>query len=66
MPASKPKAAKVIELDFDYDKETKGTHRYAEAGVKETERPIVGTIYVSKAALPDAHNRIHVTIEAVD
>lgn len=36
---------KKITLDFEHDKETKGTHRYAE---QDTEH--VGYIYLKKAA----------------
>lgn len=38
-----------MNLTFEYEKETKGTYRYREAG----DEPIIGTIYVKKSALKD-------------
>lgn len=44
--------AKPIVLKFQPKKETKGTFVFEEV-VKGTDRPIVGTLYVLKTALPD-------------
>lgn len=55
MPATKPKApAKTpLVLTFTLEKETKGTHRFSETE-SATERPAVGTLYVTKEALDAA------------
>ncbi len=51
-----------VEVTFSRERETKGTIRYAEDGVKEGERGVVGVLYLQKSAaskypggvLPDA------------
>jgi len=65
--ATAAKAKTALYLSFTKDKETKGTHRFAEDAPAGT-RPTIGTIYVTKEALSemgalDAEN-INVTIEA--
>lgn len=49
-PAAKPAASKqtqkTVTLTFDLEKETPGTHRYAERGEKDAK--LVGTLYIRK------------------
>jgi hypothetical protein len=52
----------AVTLTFTKDKETKGTFRYAEDG----DEPVVGTVYVRKAAAEKLGNpeKITVSIQA--
>ncbi len=53
---------KKIELDFEIEKETKGTVRYKEED--DGERPWIGTVYLLKDKLPKPFPKnIKVTIE---
>lgn len=56
----------MLKLTFVRERETKGTVRYKEKQEDESQRPIVGTLYVTKPALNDLGNpqELQVTIEA--
>ncbi len=49
-----------MELNFEKDRETKNTIKYAE--VSDRERPIVGSVYILKSELGDLGDKIKVTI----
>lgn len=53
-----------ITLSFTHEKDTKGTHRYAEDGEKGNH--VVGTLYIKKKATgsEDAPKTLRVTIES--
>jgi hypothetical protein len=50
-----------IERDFQVEKETKNTVRYAE--VAEGQPPVIGTLYLQKWALKGTPTKLKVTIE---
>jgi hypothetical protein len=50
-----------IERDFELEKETKNTIRYAE--VAEGQPPIIGTLYVQKWALKGSPKKLKVMID---
>lgn len=55
MAAKKASAGKSTTINFEFDRETKGTKRYAEQ--TEDPRPVIGTLYVRKDVaenLPDS------------
>ena len=58
MPTAK---GTTITLTFELERETKNTYRFAEV-VGEDTTPVVGTLYVQKAALNGAHDTLTVTI----
>jgi hypothetical protein len=61
MAKASGKASKSLTLSFTQERETKGTFRYSEDG----DEPVVGTLYVKKAAAAKLDNpeSITVTIE---
>jgi hypothetical protein len=65
-PETTDESSSSIVLDFVTERETKGTFRFAEDGVPDGERPVVGTLYVNKAALASIGNpeTLVVTIQA--
>jgi hypothetical protein len=60
--------AETLVMDFEFERDTKNTSRFQE--ISDRERPAVGTLYVTKAALAEAGlgdaKKIKVTVEAVD
>jgi hypothetical protein len=50
-----------MELEFEKDRETKNTIKYAE--VTKRERPVVGSLYILKSELGDLGDKLKVTIE---
>jgi len=61
-------APKKVTLEFALERETKGTRRFQEQGVKDGERAVVGTLYVLKPTLETLGNptTLKVTIEPGD
>jgi hypothetical protein len=58
------KSSTEFNLVFDLEKETPGTFRYRE---RTDDSPVVGTLYVKKAALPNgAPKALTVTVNSVD
>jgi hypothetical protein len=55
---------KSILRDFEFEKETKNTIRYAE--IAKGEPPVIGTLYVQKWALPESPKKIKVTLEVLE
>jgi hypothetical protein len=54
MAATRAKApSDQLVLDFDFERETKGTLRFQEAGVPAGERPAIGTLYLTKKAIAE-------------
>ena len=54
---------KIAELTFDHERETKGTHRYAEQG--DPDNLAVGTLYIRKSQLDgERPDKIKVVITA--
>lgn len=62
-----PATAQMV-LTFEFDKPTPGTLRFKE--VSDRERPAIGTLYITKAALAEANlgdvRSITVTVEGSD
>lgn len=60
----------TIILDFDQDKETKGTHRFQEQGVPDGGRAKIGSLYITKEALEAAGlintTKLVITVEAAE
>jgi hypothetical protein len=54
-----------LKLKLHFDKSTKGTHRFAEVDAKGNEpaEPVIGTLYIRKAHMPEAPAAITVTVE---
>jgi hypothetical protein len=53
-----------LKLKLQFDKSTKGTHRFAEVddrGLTPAE-PVIGTLYIRKAHMPTAPDAITVTV----
>jgi hypothetical protein len=50
-----------MEIEFEFERETKGTYRFKEIG----DTPKVGTLYVKKYALAERPEKLKVTIEVV-
>jgi hypothetical protein len=51
-----------IERDFELEKETKNTIRYAEVA-QEGQPPVIGTIYVQKWVLKGTPKKLKVTVD---
>ena len=53
-----------IKLKLQFDKSTKGTHRFAEVDDEGNEpaEPVIGTLYVRKAHMPTPPDAITVTV----
>ena len=54
----------TIEREFEMEKETKNTVRYAE--VTAGQPPVIGTLYIQKWALKGPPKKLKVTIEVVE
>ena len=53
---------KAISVDFELERTTKNTYRYAETGAI----PNIGTLYIQKFALgAEPPAKLHVTVEAI-
>lgn len=55
-----------VQLEFEVERETKGTIRYAEVKRGEFDEPVVGTLYVRKSAFKaegKVPQRLTVTVE---
>jgi hypothetical protein len=63
MAATKP----FLTVEFETDRETKGTIRYKEDEPADGSRPAIGTLYITKTALAKTNGvkRIRVTVEAI-
>jgi len=60
----KEKTENSIILEFEKEKETKGTVRYKELDVAEGDRACIGTIYLIKDVLPKPFpEKVKVTVE---
>ena len=54
-----------LHVVFEYERSTKGTHRYQE--IPETTEPIIGTLYIRKWAVGEnAPDRLSLTIREVE
>lgn len=54
--------AKAISVDFELDRTTKNTYRYAETSAI----PHIGTLYIQKFALgAEPPAKLHITVEAI-
>jgi hypothetical protein len=51
----------TIECEFEMEKETKNTVRYAEVAAGKP--PVIGTLYIQKWALKGSPKKLKVTIE---
>lgn len=56
----------TVVLEFEFEKSTPGTHKFKEVGPSDGSRPIVGTLYVTKTAMPTAPVRLRMTLDAVE
>lgn len=54
-----------LEIEFEYEKETKNTIRYMEKS-KGGQPPAVGTLYVQKWALEGSPKKIRMSIEPAE
>lgn len=65
MAARKP--TETLVLEFAFEKDTPGTHRFKEDEPEDGSRPAIGTLYVTKKALMPLGNvkRLRVTIEGI-
>jgi hypothetical protein len=60
--------AEPLTISFTFEKETKGTIRYAEDAPADGSRPAIGTLYITKRALEalNTPKALLVTVESAD
>lgn len=51
----------MIVLEFVYERSTKNTHRFQEVA-KPGKQTAVGTLYITKAVLPEANNKTTIKV----
>ena len=53
-----------IEVEMEFDRETKNTYRFSE--IAKGKPPMIGNLYIQKWALPNRASKIKVSIEVIE
>lgn len=53
----------TLVVEFDFERSTKGAHRFAEVNIPQGQEQVIGTLYVRRTHMPTAPAGLTVTIE---